>query len=94
MARLDAYLRNIGLFKQRGEAKRACSNGQVQVNGAVAKPSREVRVGEVITLETDTAVVEAEILDIPRQPTPKSQRDAFCRILRRETRDPLDDLSF
>ncbi len=94
MARLDTYLKNTGLFKQRAKAKRACSNGQVQVNGAVAKPGREVHVGEVITLETDTAVVEAEILDIPRQPTSKSQRDAFCRILRSETRDPLDDLSF
>ncbi len=94
MARLDTYLKNTGLIKQRGEAKRACSNGQVQVNGTLAKPGREVRVGEVITLETDTAFVEAEVLGIPQRPAPKSQRETFYRILRREARDPLDDLSF
>ena len=94
MARLDSYLKNTGLIKQRGEAKRACSIGQVQVNGTLAKPGREVRVGEVIALETDTAFVEAEVLDIPQRPAPKAQREAFYRILRREVRDPLDDLSF
>ncbi len=94
MARLDTYLKNTGLIKQRGEAKRACSDGQVHVNGTRAKPGREVRVGEVITLETDTAFVEAEVLGIPHRPAPKSQRETYYRILRREARDPLDDLSF
>lgn len=94
MARLDSYLKNTGLIKQRGEAKRACSQGQVQVNGTLAKASRDVRVGEVITLEMETAFVEAEVLGIPRRPAPKAERETFYRILRREVRDPLDDLSF
>ena len=94
MARLDSYLKNSGLVKQRGEAKRACTSGRVQVNGAPAKAGREVRVGEVITLETDSALVEAEILDIPQRPAPRSQRERYYRVLRREARDPLADLSF
>ncbi|MGH9175930.1 MAG: S4 domain-containing protein, partial [Vicinamibacterales bacterium] len=37
-------------FKTRSEAQRACKVGRVSVNGAVAKPHREVRAGDEIVL--------------------------------------------
>jgi len=94
MARLDLFLRNTGLLKQRSEAKRACASGRVQIAGKPAKASHEIRIGEIISLATDTAYLEAEVLDIPNRPAPRSQRQRYVRVLRREARDPWDELRF
>ena len=94
MARLDDYLRNTGLIKQRSEAKRACDEGRVLVDGQQAKASRPVRPGEVICLDLPDRYVEAEVLDVPERPSARADRARYCRILRRETRDPYADLSF
>lgn len=41
--RLDVWLDVACLFKTRSEAKRACENGKIEVNGQTAKPNRLVR---------------------------------------------------
>lgn len=90
MARLDLYLRNSGLFRQRSAARQACDAGQVWVAGQPAKASREVRVGEVLRLCTPDSELEAEIVAIPEHPVPKKERQHYCRIIRAESRSPAD----
>ena len=46
--RLDIWLDVACLFKTRSEAQRACKVGRVTVNGVVAKPHRDVRIGDEI----------------------------------------------
>ncbi|MEW6749948.1 MAG: S4 domain-containing protein [Candidatus Latescibacterota bacterium] len=94
MARLDDYLRNTGLVRQRSEAKRACDAGRVWVDGQPAKASRPVRQGEVIRIDLPDRLVEAEVLAVPERPPARADRGRYCRILRRETRDPHADLTF
>ena len=48
--RLDIWLDVACLFKTRSEAQRACKVGRVSVNGAVAKPHRELRPGDEIVI--------------------------------------------
>lgn len=48
--RLDIWLDVACLFKTRSEAQRACKGGKVVVNGAAAKPHRDVRVGDEIVI--------------------------------------------
>jgi ribosome-associated heat shock protein Hsp15 len=48
--RLDKWLWAVRIFKTRGLATDACRAGSVQVGGQPAKPSREVRGGETITV--------------------------------------------
>jgi ribosome-associated heat shock protein Hsp15 len=48
--RLDVWLDVTCLFKTRSEAQRACKIGRVLVNGVAAKPHREVRVGDELTV--------------------------------------------
>ncbi len=97
MTRLDQYLKYTGLLKQRSEAKRACQGGKVRIDGVPAKAGREVRVGEILIIDTPTRHVEAQVLDIPRHPVAKSRRGEFCRIIEEhvhEREEEEEHLSF
>ena len=48
--RLDIWLDIACLFKTRSEAQRACKVGRVAVNAVVAKPHRDLRVGDEIVI--------------------------------------------
>ena len=48
--RLDTWLDVACLFKTRSEAQKACKLGKVLVNGAEAKPHRDVKVGDEIEI--------------------------------------------
>ena len=49
--RLDKYLWAVRIFKTRSDAADAIRNNKVLVNDAYCKPSREVKVGDEITLD-------------------------------------------
>ena len=48
--RLDKYLKVARIIKRRTVANEACSKERVSVNGKEAKPSKEVKVGDVVTV--------------------------------------------
>ncbi len=48
--RIDKYLWAIRVFKTRTDATDACKGGKVKIGTVNAKPSREVQVGEVISV--------------------------------------------
>ena len=64
MARLDLILKHTGLVKQRTQAKRACDDDCVRVNGKPAKASQQIRPGEHIVIDTEIHYIEAQVLDI------------------------------
>lgn len=46
--RIDKYLKVSRIIKRRTVACEACEQGKVSINGKVAKPSADVKVGDVI----------------------------------------------
>jgi ribosome-associated heat shock protein Hsp15 len=48
--RVDVWLDVACLYKTRSEAQRACNGGKVEVNDQRAKPHRELRIGDTLTL--------------------------------------------
>jgi ribosome-associated heat shock protein Hsp15 len=62
--RLDKYLWAVRVFKTRSDAADAIRNNRVLVNDAYAKPSREVKQGDVIAVKKQPVTYQYKVLEI------------------------------
>ena len=60
--RIDKYLWAIRAFKTRTDATDACKGGKVKVAGVNAKPSKEVKPGDVLTVKKGTVTYTYKVL--------------------------------
>ena len=63
--RVDKYLWCIRYFKTRSIATNACKKGQVKVNDAAIKPSRDVYPTDKISVRKNQILYTLEVLDLP-----------------------------
>lgn len=63
--RIDKYLWCTRYFKTRSLATEACKKGQVKLNGANTKPSKEVYNSEKITIRKNQINYVIVVLDTP-----------------------------
>ena len=64
--RIDKYLWCTRYFKTRSIATDACKKGHVKINKKNVKPSKEVFVGETITVRKNQINYEFIVLDTPK----------------------------
>jgi ribosome-associated heat shock protein Hsp15 len=70
--RIDAWLKLVCLFKQRGDAADACKGGHVKINGQRAKPAAVVHEGDVVEyLGGDDRYHRVVVLGLPERPIAK-----------------------
>lgn len=62
--RLDKYLKVSRIIKRRTVAKEASEGGRVTLNGKVAKPSTEVREGDVMEIRFGEKLARYRILAV------------------------------
>jgi ribosomal 50S subunit-recycling heat shock protein len=84
--RLDTFLSDTRLIKRRTQAKIACENQIVRMDGMVAKPGKEVKAGQIITINFTNKTLEVEILDIPSKNVKKEEAKNFYRVIREEVK--------
>ena len=60
--RIDKYLWAIRVFKTRTDATEACNGGKVKIGGVNAKPSKNVKAGDVISVRKGVATFEYKVL--------------------------------
>ena len=79
--RMDKWLWAARFFKTRSLAARACELGRIESNGRQAKPSREVRVGDLLQVKNDGGEFQVEVLLLSEMRGPA----AVAQTLYRET---------
>ncbi len=62
--RLDKFLKVSRLVKRRTVANEVCAAGRVRLNGRKAKPSADVKTGDILEIAFGTGTSRLRILDI------------------------------
>ena len=60
--RVDKYLWAIRAFKTRSDATDACKGGKVKIAGVNAKPSKEVKPGDILQVKKGTVTFTYKVL--------------------------------
>ena len=63
--RLDKFLKVSRLIKRRTVANEVSDMGRVFVNGNSAKASKQLKVGDIITIEYANRKVVAKVIKVP-----------------------------
>jgi len=80
--RVDKWLSAVNVVKRRTIATDMLKSGVVLVNGLKAKASKEIKIGDTITIEYLKGAKSYEVLQIPTTKTiPKSKKEAFVKAL-------------
>ena len=64
--RLDLVLKLSGLIKRRTIAKELADRGRILINDRIAKPSSEVKAGDILELHLGNRVLVVEISFVER----------------------------
>ena len=62
--RIDKYLWSIRVYKTRSEATDACKGGKIRLNGGDVKPSKAVKVGDVLVARKGPVTYTYRILQL------------------------------
>ena len=76
--RLDKYLWAVRVFKTRSDAADAIRNNRVLVNDAYAKPSREVKVGDIISVKRMPVTYLYKVIDLVSSRQPAKNVPMYC----------------
>lgn len=78
--RIDKFLNAVNITKRRSIAQDMIHNGVVLLNGVVAKASKNVEIGTIITINYLEKVKKYEVLQIPTtKSTPKSLQHEYIK---------------
>ncbi len=79
--RLDKYLKVARIIKRRTVAGEACKGDRVLVNGKEAKPAKEVKVGDILTILFGDKEYKVEVLAVPSGNVKKEGAGELYKVL-------------
>ena len=80
--RIDKYLNAVNITKRRTVAQDMIANKVVSINGNVVKASKNVEIGDTITIAYLKGEKKYVVLQIPHtKSTPKSKQDEYVKEL-------------
>lgn len=89
--RIDKWLWSVRVFKTRSEAAEACKKGKVKVNGVEAKPSRDLRVNDIITVRKSPVVYSYRVVGLISNRQPAKLVDLYAENI--TPQEELDKLT-
>ena len=75
--RIDKFLKASRVIKRRTVAADACDGGRIEINGKVAKPSKEVKVGDVVKVSFGNNAMTFEVLSVDEHQTKQSAENMY-----------------
>ena len=63
--RLDKFLKVSRLIKRRTIANKVSEQGRIYVNDTIAKPAKQLKEGDIITIVQAQAEVKVKVLRVP-----------------------------
>ena len=85
--RIDKFFKLSRIIKRRTEAKKACDNRCVILNGKPAKAGDMVKPLDKIKIHFRHKILEIEVLEIPTGNVSTSRSSQLYRVLREEKKD-------
>lgn len=86
--RLDKFLKVSQLIKRRPVAQLACRSERVFVNGRMAKPAYQVKVGDIVTLRAPEWEMTVEVLSLSAS---RGREESMYRVIRMEKKRHGED---
>ena len=90
--RIDIWLWAVRLFKTRTLAGAACRGSKVRVNGELVKPSKMLRVGDMLDIQKDKSQITVEVLNVLKKRVSAKEVINFKREISIITEDSVDPL--
>lgn len=88
--RLDKYLKVTRIIKRRTVSKDIISFGQVSINNKKAKPSTNVDIGDMITLQLGNRLITIEVLSINEKIKKEEVLSLYKIIDEKEINPPME----
>lgn len=79
--RLDKFLKVARIIKRRSVANEACSGDRVTINGKEAKPSKEVKEGDIVTVGFGDKKIVFRVLRVPVGNVSKNDSSMLYEII-------------
>ncbi len=79
--RLDKYLKVARIIKRRSVANDACSSDRVTVNGKDAKPAKDIKVGDIISVGFGDKKFTFRVLSVPLGNVSKNDSSMLYEII-------------
>lgn len=83
--RLDKFLKVSRVIKRRTVANEACDTDRVTVNGNPAKPGKDLKVGDVVSVRFGERWITFRVKEIPTGNIAKEKAETLYEILQDET---------
>ena len=90
--RIDIWLWAVRLFKTRSLAGASCRGSKVRVNGELVKPSKMLRVGDMLDIQKDKSQITVEVLNVLKKRVSAKEAINFKKEIAIITEDRVDPL--
>ncbi|HEC80280.1 MAG: RNA-binding S4 domain-containing protein [Candidatus Coatesbacteria bacterium] len=82
---MDLFLKLSRIIKRRTLAKKLCEEGRIKVNNIVARASKNIIPGDIITIEQKNRIRTYCVISIPQKST-KITKNEIAKLLSEEDR--------
>ena len=79
--RLDKFLKVSRLIKRRTVANKVSEQGRIYVNGVIAKPAKQLKEGDIITIAQADTEIKVKIVKVPQNNVSVQEASSLYEVI-------------